>query len=123
MSVASCYGQARIGFTKQEISSEFKDKTVIPYNLYDENYITIEFYFGIFTYYFDCNNVSYSCNFRPNNTKILHQFITKYDLEYEILGLNEWRTLDEEKINIELVHNDDYSYYYFNFKLFNEYDN
>jgi hypothetical protein len=116
LSVISCYGQARIGYTLEEIKREFPDKEVVYYEMTDGNYATIEFYTCIFTYHLNEHNRCYSCNLRPNNTKILHEYIEMFNSKYEIVGLNSWITLDRPKVKIVLCHDENWSYYYFNFK-------
>lgn len=109
------YSQTRIGFSKEEISMEFKNHDKIFYDSV-KPYLVVEFHFGSFAYFFNDQMICDYCLLRPANQKFLEFLVEKYNDEYRIIKEDQWETKERLSLKINLVYDEVDKFSYFTYK-------
>lgn len=110
------FGQARLGFSKQEIRTEF----IAPrYNLqsgYTDDgtyFISIEVERASVIYLFNSEGYCTATGIIPDNQGALNFFVEMYNDRYVIISPTEWKMYSEDGIlSIKLIYPENGGYYF-----------
>lgn len=110
------YGQARIGYSAQEIKSEYWESEYNTTSGYNEDgiyYVSLETEKAFVIHFFNTDKISVMSLISPNNQGALNFYVELYNNRYVIVSSTEWKMYSKNGIlNIKLIYPDDGGYYF-----------
>lgn len=92
----SSEAQSRIGVAETRIRQDFKDKTFESgYTKDNDYYISFDYEYGGFVYYFDEEKVCTHCMLIPYNLKIVNKLVNDFNQKYVPVSDTKWKAYIE----------------------------